>query len=199
MEQMPPKLKMICKGCGAAVSTEVCPYCGRSTDVSTADAYLDYPEYKCKSAKLSFFNVGFSAIFALAFGFFGVLFPLPILFDGIPGKNEMLSMIVICIPFALIGIIAFVLCFRFLYRYIMTSIAGKEIQGIVYGYANSSYTVNNQNTKTVKILIQTDSGPRYIFYDTQDIKKAYSVNEKVRLKVWKHCFLIIEDDNARPI
>lgn len=197
MEQMQPKLKVICKGCGAAVSTEVCPYCGRATDVSTTDAYLDYPEYKCKSAKLTFLNVGFSAIFAVAFGFFGVL--LPMVFDGVPGKNGKLSMIVMCMPFALIGIIAFVLCFNFLYRYIMTSMAGKEIQGIVYGYANSNYTVNNQNTKTVKILIQTDSGPRYIFYDTQDFKKAYSVNEKVRLKVWKHYFLIIEDDNASPI
>ena len=197
MEQMQPKFKVICKGCGATVSTEVCPYCGRTTDVSTTDAYLDYPEYKCKSAKLNFFNVGFSAIFALTFGFFGIL--LPIVFDGVPGRNGTLSMVVMCIPFALIGIIAFALCFKFLYRYIMTSIAGKEIQGIVYGYANSSYTVNNQHTKTVKILIQTDSGPRYIFYDTQDFKKAYSVNEKVRLKVWKHCFLIIEDDNARPI
>ncbi|MDE6531689.1 MAG: hypothetical protein K2K96_13105 [Lachnospiraceae bacterium] len=195
MEQMQPKFKVICKGCGAAVSTEVCPYCGRTTDVSTTDAYLDYPEYKCKSAKLTFLNVGFSAIFAVAFGFFGVL--LPILFDGVPGKN--VPMIVICMPIVLTSIIAFALCFKFLYRYIMTSKAGKEIQGIVYGYANSNYTVNNQNTKTVKILIQTDSGPRYIFYDTQDFKKSYSVNGKVRLKVWKHCFLIIEDDNARPI
>lgn len=37
MEQMQPKLKVICKGCGATVSTEVCPYCGRSTEVDTAD------------------------------------------------------------------------------------------------------------------------------------------------------------------
>lgn len=198
MEQMQPKLKVICKGCGATVSTEVCPYCGRSTDVSTADAYLDYPEYKCKSAKLTFFNAGFSAIFGLSFGFFGVLMPV-IFADGVPGKNGKLFVIGICIPFVLIGIIAFALCFKFLYRFIMTSKAGKEIQGIVYGYANSNYTVNNQSIKTVKILIQTDRGPRYIFYDTQDIKKAYRVNEKVRLKVWKHCFLIMEDDNARPI
>lgn len=196
MEQMQPKFKVICKGCGATVSTEVCPYCGRTTDVSTADAYLDYPEYKCKSVKLSIFNVGISAIFAVIFGFFGVL--LPIVFDGIPLENGNVSMIVMCLPIMLVGITAFALCFNFLYRYIMTSKAGKEIQGIVYGYANSSYTVNNQTNKLVKILIQTDSGPRYIFYDTQDIKKAYNVNGKVRLKVWKHCFLIIEDD-AEPI
>lgn len=198
MGQMPPKLEVICKGCGATISTEVCPYCGRLTDISTEDAYLDYPEFKCKSAKLTFFNVGFSAIFGLGFGFFGFLFPI-IFANVVPGKDEKWFVIGVCVPFALIGIIALALCVRFLYRYIMTSTAGKEIQGIVYGYANANYTVNGQSPKTVKILIQTDSGPRYIFYDTQDIKKAYSINGKVRLKVWKHCFLMLEDDDARPI
>lgn len=177
-----------CPNCGAPITTEVCPYCNTATGINTAAADMEYPVIECKEARLGFLEIGFPMIFAVAFGFFGFVFPF--IFKE---TKETSMVILMCIPFAIIGTVAFTIAATFLFRYILVKAKGKEITGTVYGYMDDNLLINNNSAQIVKLKVDTKEGPRFILYQLGDIKQPYKVNSQIGLKVYKQYFMIQKD------
>ena len=186
-----------CRNCGAPVTTELCPYCNSLTGLSTSNANMEYPVEECKEAKLGFWNVLFPLIFAFGFGFFGLLFPIVFIISDTSSNNVPTSFsittIIMCLPFAIIGIVAFIIAIRPIIRYISLKKHAIEIEGTVYGYMDDNILLNGTPAQIVKILIDTPKGKRFILYQLGDIKKPYKLNSKVKLLVYKDYFLIKEN------
>jgi hypothetical protein len=90
-----------------------------------------------------------------------------------------------------VGIGATVIVVYSLYKYILVSLKGKEITGVVYGYMDDVVNYNHRPGQVCKILVDTLKGKRFIYYSLQGTNKPYPINEKVRLKVYKSYFRII--------
>lgn len=181
-------VKRNCQNCGAPVTTEVCPYCNNMTGLDTKYADMEYPVIECKEASVGFWSVMFPMIFALSFGFAG--FVMPILFFAIGGDFFPKVTILFFIPFAAVGIVAFVIAVKPIIRYLSLKMHGKDIYATVYGYMDDNVLLNNNPAQIVKLLVQSNDGPKFILYQLGDIKQPFKVNSQIKLKVYKDIFLI---------
>ena len=68
-------LGLNCPNCGAPITTEICPYCNVFTGIDTKYADMEYPVIECKEANIGFWSVVFPMIFAVSFGFEGLVMP----------------------------------------------------------------------------------------------------------------------------
>lgn len=178
----------VCKHCGAPVLSEVCQYCGcRVESADTADLSAEYETIECKNASLTFWNTIFAGIFSVMFGIFGTM---PLWFDEL-AMNADRPPRIFFLPFAVVGIGATVIVVYSLFKYILVSLKGKEINGVVYGYMDDVVNYNHRPGQVCKILVDTLKGKRFIYYSLQGTNKPYPINEKVRLKVYKSYFRII--------
>lgn len=177
-----------CKNCGAPVTTEVCPYCNSFTGLDTKNADMEYPVIECKEASISFWNVAFPMIFAFSFGFAGLV--MPILFFTVGGDAFPKTMFLFFIPFAVIGIVAFVIGIKPVIRYYSIKKNGQEIYATVYGYMDDNVLLNGNPAQIVKLLVNTKDGKKFILYQLGDIKQSFKINSQIKLKVYKDIFLI---------
>lgn len=181
-------VKRNCPNCGAPVTTEVCPYCNNMTGLDTKYADMEYPVIECKEAGVGFWSVMFPMIFALSFGFAGLCMPLMI-FLMEPDEFS-LPMILFFIPFATIGVGAFVIAVKPILRFFSLKRNGKDIYATVYGYMDDNVLLNGNPAQIVKLLVQSNDGPKFILYQLGDIKQPFKVNSQIKLKVYKDIFLI---------
>ena len=179
--------KRNCTNCGAPITTEICPYCNVMTGLDTKDANMEYPVIECKEANIGFWNVVFPMILAFAFGVPGVTFP--VVFMAV--DKEMFGFVVpmLIIPL-IIGVVAFVIGIKPVIRYLSLKLKGKEIDGTVYGYMDDNILLNGSPAQIVKLLVQTNDGPKFILYQLGDIKQPYKINSVIKLRVYKDIFLI---------
>ena len=99
--------------------------------------------------------------------------------------------IILAIVIFLISLLPLITSLIYIIKHIIVKLLGKEIEGIVYGYTdNTSTIINGNNTKAIKILIDTPEGKKFILYKTEDTKKKYKLNSKIKLLVYKKLFLI---------
>lgn len=192
MEKSSDSNQNACPYCGAPITSEICPYCGSVTGLDTASADMEYPVIECKEAHLNFWNLAFPAIFAVGFGFFGFIFPL--VFSTTADEVDGLFKI-ICLPFGLIGGVAFIIIIRNLYYFISVHLAGKVIEGKVYGYADDNVLLNGQPAQVCKILLHTSHGPRFIMYQLNSTEHPYGINDRIDVKVYKDRFSIVKNSN----
>lgn len=178
--------KLYCPSCGAPVTTEVCPYCHSATGLNTEMADMEYPVIKCKEANIGFWTIGFPMIFAIAFGLVG--FVGLILSMGLKLKELLFFSL-----FGIIGIVALIIVIIHIIRYLKIKICGKEIEATVYGYMDDNILINENPSQIVKLLVNTNEGPKFILYQLGDIKQLYKVNSKIKLKVYKDIFLIVKE------
>ena len=179
-------VKRNCPNCGAPITTEVCPYCNNMTGLDTKYSDMKYPVIECKEANVGFWNVVFPMIFALSFGFAGLCMPLMIFLEG----EFTLSLFIFFIPFAVVGIVAFVIAVKPILRYLSLKMHGKDIYATVYGYMDDNLLINGNPAQIVKLLVQSNYGPKFILYQLGDIKQPFKVNGQIKLKVYKDIFLI---------
>lgn len=177
-----------CANCGAPVTTEICPYCNVFTGIDTKYADMEYPVIECREAGISFWNVLFPMIFAFSFGFAGLI--MPILFFSVGGDTFPKTMILFFLPFAVIGIAAFIIGIKPILRYMSIKKNGQEIEATVYGYMDDNVLLNGRPAQIVKLLVNTNDGEKFILYQLGDIKQPYKINSKIKLKVHKDIFLI---------
>ena len=177
-----------CPNCGAPITTEICPYCNVMTGLETKNADMEYPVIECKEANIGFFPVFFPLIFAFAFGFAGLI--MPILFFTIGGDVFPKTMILFFLPFAVIGIGAFIIGIKPVIMYVSLKTRGKDIDATVYGYMDDNMFINGNPAQIVKLLVQTNDGPKFILYQLGDIKQPFKINSNIKLKVYKDIFLI---------
>ncbi len=182
-----------CKNCGAPVTSEICPFCGSMTGLDTMTADMEYPVLECKEANIGFWTVAFPAVFAIGFGYAGLVMPVMMFITedqlDIPGTFAGFS-VLFFLPFALVGIVATVFTIIPIYRYLMLKIKGKEIYGTVYGYCDDKVMLNNRPAQVVKILVQSPEGPRFIMYQMGTTDHPYGINTKIGLRVYKDMFMI---------
>ena len=174
-----------CPSCGAPIVAEICAYCGTATGLNTADADMEYPLLECKEATLSFWTVVFPMIFALAFGLPGLIMPV---IGMSVGKGGMLALI--GLPFLAIGIAAWVIVLRTVFRYIKVKKNGKVIRATVYGYMDDHVLINDRPAQVVKLLVQTQDGPRFVLYQLGNTVKPYKINDTIDILVYQNYFLI---------
>ena len=179
-----------CPNCGAAVQSEVCPYCGSHVDIDSQQMPFEYPIIKCKEGYLSFFNTVFPLIFAVAFGLASVLI-LCLTTSGY--QTFPISTAMFSIPFLLISIVAWAIVIRRLYIHLMLKTKGEEYQAIVYGYVLDDFTVNNVPAQMVKLLLYTKEGPKFLLYRTGKTYKPYAVNSRIPLIIYRNYVKIDED------
>lgn len=181
-------VKKNCSNCGAPVTTEICPYCNVVTGLDTQNVDMEYPVIECKEVNIGFWSVLFPMIFAASFGFAG--FIMPILFFSMGGDEFPKSMILFFLPFALIGIVAFIIAIKPVIRSITIKTKGKEIYATVYGYMDDNILLNGRPTQIVKLLVDTNDGKKFILYQLGDTKKPFKINSRINLKVYKDIFFI---------
>ena len=76
-------------------------------------------------------------------------------------------------------------------RFLKVKFFGKEIEATVYGYMNDNVLINGSPAQIVKLLVQTNDGPKFILYQLGDIKQPYGIKTTLKLKVYKDIFLIV--------
>ncbi|MBR1848992.1 MAG: hypothetical protein IJ791_07115 [Lachnospiraceae bacterium] len=184
MEKEKNNPRMICAGCGAPITSEKCPYCGRLTGLDTEEADLEYPELEAHSAKLDFWGVGFPAIFGGSFGVATIGCLLAIIFT-----HEWFVLIHVVV-FGCISIVSLAILIRNATRYMQVKRLGKDITGTIYGYVDADYTINDRPGQLVKILIDTPYGKRFIFYDTKKTTHPFGINTTVSIKRYKDLFIV---------
>ena len=184
------KDKKLCKSCGAPITTEVCPYCGMKNERDKNEELRNIPSIDCKEVNLTFLSVVFPAIFAFAFGFAG--FGMPFIFMSAPDSIFGPGMFLFFIPFMAVGVGAFVFMMLPFIRLIKINMYGKEIEGTVHSYIDDNVSINNAPGQVVRILVETDDGPRYLKYQLGSTDHPYKIGSKIRLKVYKDIFRIIE-------
>ncbi len=183
------KVEKTCPFCGAPVTSEICPYCGTATGLDTASADMEYPVIECKEAHLNFWNLAFPAIFAVGFGFFGFIFPIAF---SAAGQEFGGFARLICIPFALVGIVSAIIVLRNLYYFLSVYFGGKQIEGKVYGYADDNVLLNGHPAQICKILLHTPHGARFIMYQLNSTEHPYGINDRIFVKVYKNRFSIVK-------
>lgn len=176
-----------CPNCGAPITTEICPYCNSATGIDTASANMDYPLLECKPATIDFWSVGFPTVFAVSFGFFCFFFPF---FMHKLGNEDMSMVLLLCVPFMLVGLGSAIIVIRKLLRYFALKAKGKKITATVYGYMDDTFLINNMPAQVVKLLVETSHGKRFILYKTGKTTQPYGINTNIELAVYKDFFLI---------
>ena len=180
-----------CPSCGAPVVAEICAYCGTATGLSTAEADMEYPVLECKEATVNFWTFWFPMIFAAAFGLPG----LTVLAIAIFGRG-MGGMFVVALPFLLIGGAALALALRSAMRYRKVKKLGTVIHATVYGYMDDEVLINGRPAQIVKLLVQTQDGPRFLLYQLGNTLKPYGIHDRIELLVYENYFLICKERNV---
>lgn len=184
----PTSQQIYCPSCGAPAVSEVCAYCGTATGLNTAEAKMEYQVLECKEATLNFWTICFPMIFALAFGGAGIsVILISIMVNGESG------MLIVGVPFLMIGIVALFLVVRTISRYIKVKMNGKIIHATVYGYMDDEVLINGRPAQIVKLLVQTPQGPRFILYQLGNTLRPYGINDNIDVMVYKDYFLICKN------
>ena len=176
-----------CANCGAPATTEICPYCHVATGIDAISANMEYPVIECKEVNLHFWNVGFPMIFAISFGYFGIMSCFIMSKGSTVDGAEMFYCGFI---FLAIGIVALMITLIPIIRYLQVKRYGKEIEAAVYGYLNDNILINNQPAQIVKLLVDTNDGKKFILYQLGDTVKPFKINSTIKLNVYKNLFMI---------
>lgn len=173
-----------CHNCGAPVTSEICPYCNAATGLDTRFADMEYEVIDCKEANMNFWNVIFPMIFAVSFGSVGLFIPFVLMFDD----AEVLPIVLFLGMFGLIGLVAFIIGITPVIRHLMIKYRGRDIEATVYGYMDDNILLNGAPAQIVKLLVNTDEGPKFILYQLGDTKQPFKINSKINLQVYKDMF-----------
>ena len=173
-----------CHNCGAPVTSEICPYCNAATGLDTRFADMEYEVIDCREANMNFWNVIFPMIFAFSFGSVGLFIPFVLMIDD----AEVLPIILFLGMFGLIGLVAFIIGITPVIRHLMIKYRGRDIEATVYGYMDDNTLLNGAPAQIVKLLVNTDEGPKFILYQLGDTKQPFKINSKINLQVYKDMF-----------
>ena len=187
-----------CENCGALLNEYgQCEYCNFQ-EPSTAVSFDNFQnvqyeqplqEIQCKEANIGFWTTVFPLIFAVGFGYFGLVMPIFIYFNG--GNSEVPYLFFI--PFALVGIGATVVFLYNIYKAIVVALFSKEIDGVVKGYRNDNVLYNGMPGQIAEIEVSTYDGKKLLLYQVGGPSRPFTVGKSVKVKVFKDYFKAIEE------
>lgn len=148
---------------------------------------LLYPEIECKEVHINQSTILVPAIFAIMFGFFGILAPLinyysDHVFFSLSGVKMNYIEYLFYIPFTLVSLIALFIMLKRIYLSYKVSKRGREIIGVVYDYDDDPMmSINGKPTKIALIKISTAEGYKTLRYQLFTTNKHYEINSKIRI------------------
>ena len=180
------KLNILCPSCGAPITAEICPYCGTATGYTGTEEDLDFPVLECRE----FF-------FSPTDSFFALLIPAIFIFGGLAVllvfwlAHNAPGVIIFTGPFIVLGICFAVGPARQLINYIQIKHFGKMLEAMVFGYMeDKNVTVNGRKGQIVKLLINTEDGPRFLLYQLRSTMRPFGLHEIVELRAYKDFYFL---------
>ena len=171
-----------CPNCGTPLTSGYCPYCNNQNKVYTN---IEYPVIECKEAVLNVWTIFLPALIAILSGVFGIIMPIMIISDEGFSKEILVTGV-----FTIAAIISYYIVIVNLFKFIILHIKGKKVEARVYGYIDDNMLINGIPAQVVKLLINTEEGPKFILYELGDINKPYEVNSTIKVMVYKKLFCI---------
>jgi hypothetical protein len=180
-----------CLNCGSPKKNGVCPNCNYDKEATKIYQGTNYPEIECKSVKFSFFNTVFPGIFFVTYTPVGLI---PLFINKYtPGNEDFYIFLLSFGIFFIGGIIAGIIMLLPFIKYMILKTNGLEVQGTLIDYIeNRNERINGVHTKTMKIIVNTDEGPKIIKYNTGSTRTPYPINSVLRLLMYKNYFRIIK-------
>lgn len=168
-----------CPNCGASVTTEICPYCHAMTGLISNEKNTEFPIIESENIEKTLNNdlPGF-IIMTVAFGVMAVI----TLFSF----QKSIS-ILFAIIFGIVSVVTLCNAIIIIINFLLLKIKGQNIEATVYGYSDDIYE------NSVKLLINTDEGLRFIFLQLDSRKRSYKISGKINLRRYKNKFLILDN------
>ena len=185
------KIKILthCKNCGAPATSDICQYCKSSTGLQDKLG-LEYPIIECKEVNINSDTVEYYFLTAFSIGLMITALSIcMILTNGLP-------LLIIIIPLSILLIYNINKGMKPLKMNRLVKKYGKDIEGIVKGYITSDSNLFEGTNYIVKLLLDTNDGKKYILYELSKPKVKYKNDVKLKLRVYKDMFNLIEH-NAR--
>lgn len=162
----------------------------------------NYPVIECLEAR-----IGTNELIELGLGivltFFGFILPIICFLNALnkigqlkppSGLVELLGlMLLIFGVFGIVGIIFLVNFFKEVKMLNIIKKKGKVKTAIVYEYIDDDQYIDEYPTQIVKLLVEDKNRLIFIYYQLGTLDKPYEINSKIKIKVYKHIFKIIED------
>lgn len=166
------------------------------------DPKMDYPIIECLEARIGMEEI-IELILGIILTFFGFISPVIcflIEWNDLgkisPPSGLVQIFIAMFIAFSLFGIIGMIFLRSFLKQLTMLSIIkrkGKEKEAIVYEYVDDDNSVDGFPTQVVKLLVEDKKKPIFIYYQLGTTNQPYPVNSKIKIKMYRTIFKIIEE------
>ena len=195
MQQQAPQSEVqadICPQCGAPMlpGSELCECCGAYSGAAPFDPMTaQYPTVQCRLAKFTFFGTLFPLIFALAFGLPAAILAL----TGLTFREEIpLAVRLMPLPFLLISLGAAGFLLRNVIAVLQNESKGRVLPARVCGYEDDSITYNGRKGQKVRLLVESQEGPRYVLLPLASPEQPYPVNSTVHVRLWQDTACIME-------
>ena len=185
---MANNIGITCKNCGAPVTTEICPYCGSITGYKAANDEILHSAIKNKSASLTFTTIGLPLIFAGMLTVFSIFIGIALFGAGLHAFQSLY----VGFFFVLMAggaLFAYYIPISHIIRYMLASLFGKRVKGIVYGYKDGVIVVNGATVQDIIILIEDGENSKYVKYKSNRTIQKLGINDEIELKNFKNIYI----------
>lgn len=162
----------------------------------------NYPVIECLEARL-----GTEEYIELALGLvlmiFGFISPIICFLNALHNLGNVTppiglieifaAMLIFFGVFGFIGVIFFINFMKPMLMMRKIKSKGKEKDAIVYEYTDDDNYIDGVPTQVVKLLVEDKKKPIFIYYQLGKAEQPYEINSKVRIKMYRNIFRIIEE------
>lgn len=163
-----------------------------------------YPVLECLEASVGTEEY-IEMILGIVFMFFGFVSPLMCFlfelknFEDAPpplGLFELFAgMLLLFSIFGIIGLIFFLDFLKPVVRMRILKRKGKKYDAVVCEYVDDNRYIDGAPTQVVELLIKAPRGEKIIYYQLGKADKPYEINSKIKVKMYRNIFRIIEEEN----
>ena len=174
-----------CKNCGAPAISELCSYCKKPTEIQKTLG-LEYPTIECKEVHMNIKHVESQRLFSILLGALSILILIIAL------KEKYVGLGIFSTVLGIISSKIYINAIKKIKKYVLIKQKGKEIEAVVKGFINDTDCVTGYKIVIVKLLLETNEGKKYILYELDDPSNNYKINDKIKLRVYKDMFHIVD-------
>ncbi len=104
-----------------------------------------------------------------------------------------ISMLVAFSIFGIMGLVFFINFLKPVFMILTINKRGKEKKAVVCEYLDDDSSIDDFPTQIVKLLIEDKENPIYVYYQLGTTERPYPKNAKIKIKMYRHIFRIIND------
>ena len=162
----------------------------------------DYPIIECLEARIAHEEI-IELVLGVFLMFVGFISPVIFYLNQLNNMSNsnpptgliqiFISMLVAFSVFGIMGLVFFVNFMKPVIMIITINKKGKEKEATVLEYIDDDDSIDDFPTQVVKLLVEDKEKPIYIYYQLGTTKRPYPLNTKIKIKMYKHIFRIIEE------